>query len=54
MDHVQSFLDAHIDFLEEIREEKPGERSDKEAEDSGMQTGPMKFKLSKLTLFVSI
>lgn len=49
MDHVQSFLDAHIDFLEEIREEKPGESSYKEAEGSDMQTGPVKF-----TLFVSI
>lgn len=52
MDHVQSFLNAHINFLEEIRKEKPGESSYKEAADSDMHTGPIKLKRSKFTLFV--
>lgn len=43
MDHVQSFLDAHIGFLEEIHKEKPGDSSYKEAAGSYMQAGPMKF-----------
>lgn len=54
MDHVQSFLDAHINFLEEVHKEKSGESSNGEAADSDKQTGPMKFKCSKFTLSVSI
>lgn len=52
-DFVQNF-DAHINSLEKIQKETPGESSSKETEDSDMQTGPVKFKRSKLTLFVSI